>query len=96
MTIPYYINQKPVGAVGILGPMRASYRELFGTLKHYSQVVSEVITRNIYKYQITYREPKETLIELPEKERLLLEQTQAKLLEDKTVEVKGAKPDDKS
>lgn len=88
MTIPYYINQKPVGAVGILGPMRIPYRKLFGMLQHFSQVVSEIITRNVYKYQITYRSPMEPSMLLPEKGRLLLEQTQAMLLEDKTLEVK--------
>lgn len=90
VTIPYYINQKPVGAVGIIGPTRIPYRELFGTMKHYSKIVSEVITRNIYKYQLSYREPYDAPLELPKKERLLLEQTQAQLLEDKTVEAKGA------
>jgi len=94
IAIPYYINQKPVGAVGILGPMRLPYREIFGTLKHYSQVVSEVITRNIYKYQISYREPVDLPIELPENQRLLLEKTQSMLLEDKTIEAKGAHTND--
>ncbi|NGX57997.1 MAG: Heat-inducible transcription repressor HrcA [Chlamydiae bacterium] len=96
MTIPYYINQKPVGAVGILGPMRVPYRELYGTMKHFSWVVSEVLTRNIYKYQISYQSPLESPIELPEKERLLLEQTQSMLLEDKTLEAKGAITDDEN
>lgn len=59
IAIPYYINQKAVGAVGILGPKRMPYREHFATMKMFSECVSEALTRNIYKFKVTFREPKQ-------------------------------------
>ncbi len=84
MAIPYYVNQKPVGAVGLIGPLRIPYRRLFGTLYHFSQIVSEVLTKNIFKYKITYREPIAAPIYLSREDQLLIQQTQSMLIEDKT------------
>ncbi len=84
MAIPYYVNQKPVGAVGLIGPLRIPYRRLFGTLYHFSQIVSEVLTKNIFKYKITYREPIAAPIYLSRENQLLIQQTQSMLIEDKT------------
>ncbi|MCB1149244.1 MAG: heat-inducible transcriptional repressor HrcA [Chlamydiia bacterium] len=72
--VPYTINQKPVGAVGILGPMRLDYPQIYGQLLHFSDVISEELTRSVFKYRITYRQPMENLPELEFKERLMLEQ----------------------
>jgi heat-inducible transcriptional repressor len=84
MVIPYYINQNPVGAVGIMGPLRVSYRELFNTLKIYSQAVSEALTNNIFKYKINYRKPRETYSYLqPKNNHGSLEGSPYMLLEDK-------------
>lgn len=57
IAIPYYINQKAVGAVGILGPKRMPYREHFTMMRLFSEAVSEALTRNIYKFKVTFREP---------------------------------------
>ena len=29
---PYYVNQQPVGAVGVLGPMRMQYEKVISTV----------------------------------------------------------------
>lgn len=57
IAIPYYINKHCVGAVGLLGPIRVAYKELFGLLRHFSESISEALTRSIYKFKITYRQP---------------------------------------
>lgn len=57
IAIPYYINHKPVGAVGLLGPIRLPYRTLYSTLRLFSEIVSETLTRNIYKFKISFRQP---------------------------------------
>ena len=57
MAIPYYINKQCVGAIGLLGPIRLPYRQLFGLLRHFSEGISEALTRSIYKFKITFRNP---------------------------------------
>lgn len=57
VAIPYYINKQCVGAVGLLGPVRLPYRQLFSLLRNFSESISEALTRSIYKFKITYRQP---------------------------------------
>ncbi len=57
ISIPYRINQTVVGAVAILAPLRIPYRELFGILRHFSELLSQNLTDLVYKFQITYRQP---------------------------------------
>lgn len=57
VAIPYYINKQSVGAIGILGPIRLPYRMLFGLLRNFSESISDSITRSIYKFKITFRQP---------------------------------------
>lgn len=83
MTIPYYINKTPVGAIGILGPIRMPYKTQFACLRKYSQSVSDCLTKNIYKHQISYRQPKSGTLLLNQKEKKLIAQTTPKLLENK-------------
>jgi len=79
IAVPYYINSRPVGAVGLLGPNRLPYRSLFQTLRQFSRCVSEVLTRNIYKFKIQYRQPEEGPLSLQKEEHASL-----MLLEDKS------------
>lgn len=73
MAIPYFIHQKVVGAIGILGPMRMPYRELFAILEGFSNSISESLTRSLYKYKITFRYPQTRTAEIPQQDyRLLL------------------------
>jgi heat-inducible transcriptional repressor len=73
LAVPYYINQTAVGALALLGPQRIAYRQLFGLLKSASQLISDSLTRSLYKFKITFRKP-----HLPS-----LDQTPCLLLEDK-------------
>jgi len=73
LAIPYYINQKIVGAVGVLGPKRMPYRTHFGTLRLFSEAVSEALTRNIYKFKVTYREPQQGTLYIKQDNMRLLE-----------------------
>jgi len=57
LAIPYYINQSPAGAIGLMGPLCIPYRELFGLLKGFSANISEALTNNLFKFKITVRYP---------------------------------------
>lgn len=83
IAIPYYINRNAVGAVGILGPARIPYQTLFGLLRSFSENVSDALTRNIYKYKISFRQPQTGSLFLKQEKHGLLESSQLKLLEDK-------------
>ena len=51
------MNRQCVGAIGLLGPVRMPYRQLFGLLHHFSECISETLTRSIYKFKIAFRQP---------------------------------------
>lgn len=53
--IPYYIANIAVGAIGILCPIRTSYKKVFSMLIACSKNLSENLTRTVYKYKITFR-----------------------------------------
>ncbi len=83
ITIPYAIHRSSVGAVGILGPARLPYRKLFALLRKFSDCISEVLTRNIYKFKIAFRQPEVGKIYLEKEEGKLIQQAAPMLLEDK-------------
>lgn len=89
IAIPYYINQKAIGAVGLLGPTRMPYRVLFSILRLFSESISEALTRTIYKFKIHYRQPETGTLYLQKEEQLLIGQSDRILLEDKRKEYKG-------
>lgn len=84
LAVPYKINTQTVGAVGILGPTRMPYKALFGILRSFSDTVSEVLTHNVYKFKITYRQPQTGSPYLQKEEHRLIGQSRLMLLEDKT------------
>lgn len=84
LAIPYHINQKAVGAIGILGPTRVPYHDYCGILHTLSEYMSETLTRNIYKFKISFREPKEETSYLKAEEKRILVQSHLILLEDKS------------
>jgi len=57
LAIPYRINQTVAGAIALLGPMRIPYRNLYGLLQVFSEQISDLLTRSVYKFKITYRHP---------------------------------------
>lgn len=83
LAIPYRINQQTVGAIGLLGPVRIPYRQIFGVLRAFGDSISEALTRNVYKFKITYRQPQETPHYLQREEHHLIGQSRLFLLEDK-------------
>jgi heat-inducible transcriptional repressor len=46
------------GAIALLGPMRIPYRNLIGLSRLFSEYLSRALTESIYKYKITFRQPK--------------------------------------
>ena len=84
IAVPYFIHGKPVGAIALLGPTRMPYPKMFGIMRAFSAILSEMLTRNLYKYKITYRQPKTREIGLQTDSTVYLDQAQHLLLEDKS------------
>lgn len=57
IAIPYTIHDKVVGTIGILGPVRLPYRKIFGLLRTFSRHLSDGLTKSLFKFTISYREP---------------------------------------
>ena len=55
VAIPYYLNNMPVGAIAILGPLRLNYRRIFGILQAVSKNISLTLTKSVYKFQLPFR-----------------------------------------
>lgn len=71
LTVPYRIHQTVCGAIGILGPNRIPYRELFGKLEEIAENISLSLTKSLYKFKITYRSPTPAQAQLNKKEPAL-------------------------
>ena len=84
LVIPYRINQTTCGALGILGPTRIPYRELFGQLLQISETISDSLTKSIYKFKISFRSPKPSNLEFQKNNPHFLDQSHTLLLENKT------------
>ncbi len=63
IAIPYRINQTIVGSIAILGPNRIPYRRLFGILESAADIVSESLTKSMYKFKISFRKPENHRLE---------------------------------
>ena len=93
IAFPYCVNQHPVGAVGILGPVRMPYRTLFEMIQQFSENVTNALTKNLYKFKITLKQPREfiqrefmqreSVIDVKQRDLKLIGETQKLLLEDK-------------
>lgn len=83
VSIPYYINHNPIGAVGFLGPTRLPYRQLFSIMRTFSDCISHTITNALYKFKISFRQPEPGKIYLNKEEHRLMGQSRLMLLEDK-------------
>lgn len=57
IAVPYHIQQLPVGALGILGPTRLDYERILSLVQDYGIWLSETLTKSVYKFKITFREP---------------------------------------
>lgn len=83
VAVPYFINTQNIGAFGILGPIRLNYRKIFGILKAMSYSLSQAITQNLYKFQITYRAKERFQLLLPDLKMPRIEYKPLPLIESK-------------
>jgi heat-inducible transcriptional repressor len=84
IAIPYRINQMAVGAVALIGPLRLPYRELFGLLRHFSELMSATLTDILYKHKIAFRQPAGSGAQRLECSQDMVEANRSVLLENKT------------
>lgn len=61
----YKINQNSVGAFALLGPLRIPYAELFGIVDLASDLITASLTKSLYKFKISYRNPSTTITSSP-------------------------------
>lgn len=78
LSIPYVIGQQPVGCFAILGSMKIDYRHLSALLRAFSRIVSQELTRTVYKHKISFRFPQAGQVYLENEERKLIEHTNDK------------------
>jgi heat-inducible transcriptional repressor len=88
IAIPYRINQTVCGAIGVLGPNRIPYRELFGQLQQIADCISDSLTKSVYKFKISFRSPKPSNLEFQKMPLGFLDQSRTFLLEDQTISQK--------
>lgn len=81
IAIPYTIHDKFVGTIGILGPTRLPYRKIFGLLRTFSRYLSDGLTKSLFKFTISYREPYSASITYKSPEKFIQDKSYL-LLED--------------
>lgn len=64
VTIPYKMHNKKVGTIAIMGPTAMNYKKIFGILQKASAYLSKNLTKIMYKFKLTYRQPKTQAIGL--------------------------------
>ena len=84
LILPYKINQTIAGAIGLLGPSRLPYKELFGILTTTAEVIGQSLTKSLYKFKISFRQPSNPYIQDQHPNFLKKDTEPNLLLEDKT------------
>ncbi|MBF8262717.1 MAG: Heat-inducible transcription repressor HrcA [Parachlamydiales bacterium] len=84
IAIPYKINQMVAGAVALMGPLRLPYRELFGLMRHFSELMTSALTDTVYKHKITFRQPNSSGEKRIESDHDMVKANRSVLLENKT------------
>lgn len=89
ISVPYRIGPKNVGAIGLIGPMRMPYGELFQLLSQAADALSKYLTDNLYKHRISFRSslPVPLTLDFQERGLLPLKEERA-LIEDKNNKTK--------
>ncbi|MBS0629744.1 MAG: heat-inducible transcriptional repressor HrcA [Verrucomicrobia bacterium] len=64
IVIPYRIHQTMAGAIALLGPNRLPYRRLFGIMETAAEALSQTLTSSLYKFKISFRQPKASQIDM--------------------------------
>ncbi|EPP35393.1 heat-inducible transcription repressor HrcA [Chlamydia ibidis] len=57
ITMPYYMNNTPLGAFGVLGPVNLPYKEIFAILTLFADKVKASLTQSFYKFKLSFRRP---------------------------------------
>lgn len=70
---PYAIGQLSVGAIGIMGSKRMPYKQYLELLAAFADSISVALTRNLFKYKISFRQPETRESYLQSDPKLLLE-----------------------
>lgn len=73
LVTPYSIAQQSVGAIGIMGSKRMPYGEYFELLHAFAESISQALTRSLFKYKISFRQPQTQPAYLQSEAQLLLE-----------------------
>ena len=55
IAIPYYVQGQPVGALGLMGPLRLSYSHCFSLLTTFSLKLSDLLSKSLSKYKMTFK-----------------------------------------
>lgn len=63
VAIPYKLHSKVVGTIAVLGPSRMEYAKIFGLLTKAAELISSTLTKSMYKYKLSYRQPNQKAIE---------------------------------
>lgn len=66
VVLSYSIQNQVVGALGLVGPLRIPYRKMFGILIALRGALSHCLTRNLYKFKVTFRQSERFQILQPE------------------------------
>ena len=83
IAVPYHISNHPVGAIGVLGPERMMYKDVFRYLHSWSNTLSSYLTNLFIKHRISYRMPESSALEGAQVRKLAVEFYSPKLLESK-------------
>lgn len=76
----YCIGSHPVGAFGVLAPMRIDYRKIIGLLQETCMAISQALTRNLLRFKIVYRQPNSAQRFLTHENQLAIGQMQHLLI----------------
>lgn len=80
---PYTIGNRPVGSVGIIGPMRVPYKQIFASVHAAAGEISHFLDKNLYKYKIDFRKAASSGYELDyQTKKALMAPKSKNLLED--------------
>lgn len=81
IAVPYRVRQSAVGGIGLLGPSRLPYQQLFGILRVFTEYVSETLTRSVVTHKISYREADGQQPYIESEERQMIKNAEPIMLE---------------
>ncbi len=81
LAIPFYLRGQVAGAVGLLGPIRLPYRQLFPLLRQFSMTISHTLTHILCKFRLSFRQPGEDQKWILKEEQRLLGHSRLVLLD---------------